>query len=175
MDRLFWGLFFCLLDIKKTVGTAVFDLFPDFIGFFLVMKGMEALAGENKFFDRGRHWSFGMIIVSVILYTGDLMDPDTMTKVWLWALGFGGLAAELVILRQAVRGIGQMEKDHGLDLHSERLRAMWLALAVLGPVCHLLNWIPLVGTVCAVAQTVTGACFLVAMFDTKKRLIYTSS
>ena len=76
MNRLFWGLFLCLLDYEITVGTAVLDLLPDYLGFFLVMKGMEQLAGENSFFDRGRHLAFGMIIVSVILFIADLMNPD---------------------------------------------------------------------------------------------------
>lgn len=169
MNRLFWGFLFCLLDFKDTVGTAVFELFPDFIGFFLVMRGMEELAGENKFFDRGRHVAFGMVIVSLIQYGADLMDLDTMSKVGLWALGLAALIVQLVLLRMAVSGIGRMASDYKLDLRCERLRATWLALAALDPICHLLSWVPVVGTVGQAASLVIGVCFLIALFDTRKR------
>ena len=40
MNRLFWGFFFVLIDVKLSVGSAVFDLLPDFLGFWMIMKGM---------------------------------------------------------------------------------------------------------------------------------------
>lgn len=169
MNRLFWGFFFCLLDVKFTVGRATFELLPDFIGYLLVMKGMEELAGENKFFDRGRHGAFGMVIVSLVLYGADLMDPDTNARVGLWVLELAALIGQLVILRAAISGIGCIASDYKLDLRCERLWSMWLVLAVLDPICHLLSWVPLVGSVCKAASLVTGACFLLALFDTRKR------
>ena len=32
MNRLFWGLFFLILDVFLELGTANFELLPDFIG-----------------------------------------------------------------------------------------------------------------------------------------------
>lgn len=169
MNRLFWGLLFCLLDFDVTVGTAVFGLLPDFVGYFLLMKGMTALAGENVYFDRGRHWAFGLAIVSAILYGADLMDPDAMTKVGLWALGLGELIVMLVLVRKMISGIVRMEQNHGWVLDSQRLKAVWLILAVMLPLCHVLNWLPLVGSICTVAGAVTGALFLITFWVSRKR------
>lgn len=169
MHRLFWGVFFVLLNVKIQVGTASIGLLPDFIGYFLLLKVMEALAGENQFFDRGRHVAFGLLIVSVILYAADLLNPDSMIRVWLWLLQLAALIGLLVLLWMMIRGLGRMANDYRLDLRVERLQAMWMALAVLEPVCHGLRWVPLVGTVCQVASLVTGVCFLIALYGTRKQ------
>lgn len=163
MDRLFWGLFFVLLDYKVTVGTAVIEVLPDFVGFFLMMKGMESLSDRSRYFDRGRHWAFGLSIVSGILFGADLMNPDTMTKVWLWAAGLAVLAVTLVLLRGIGRGIGEMGHS------TERLSTMWMILAVMMPLCHLVSWVPLVGSISNVASVVTAALFLAACYDTIRK------
>lgn len=163
MNRLFWGLFFVLLDWKITVGTAVIGVLPDFIGFYLMMKGLESLAEQSVRFDRGRHWCFGLAIVSGILFGAELMNPDTMTKVWLWALGFAALIMTLALVRMAVRGI----RDTGRD--TERLETMWLILAALQSICYLLSWVPLVGTVCGGVSAAVGALFLTVLYMTLKK------
>ena len=167
MNRLFWGLLFCLLDYEVTVGSAVFEILPDFVGYFLLMKGMESLAGENEYFDRGRHWAFGLLIVSVLVYGANLMNPDAMTKVWLWAAELAAMILQLLLIRRIIRGLARMERDHGLKLGTERLRAVWLILAVLYPICHLFSWVPLVGDVCGIAALVMGILFLITFYGAK--------
>lgn len=169
MNRLFWGLLFCLLDYELTVGTAVFEILPDFVGFFLLMKGMEELAGENSAFDKGRHWAFGMVIVSVILWIADLMDLSGMDAVGFWALGLAGAIVELVVLRKIVTGVGLLERENQWELGGGNLKSMWTILAVMLPLCHLLDWVPLIGTVCGAARWITGICFLGAFWGTRKR------
>ena len=87
MNRLFWGFFLILIDVKMTVGSAVFDILPDFLGFWLIMKGMESLAEQSVSFDRGRHGAFGLSILDVILFGMELMNPDMIGRLWLWGLG----------------------------------------------------------------------------------------
>lgn len=168
MNRLFWGLLFCLLDYELTVGTAVIGLLPDFLGYFLIMKGMEELAVENRFFDRGRHIAFGLLIVSVILYAADLMNPGYMMKVWLWALELIGLVIMLVLIRMIVTGILWMEHDRSLKLRGDLLKSMWTILIVICPLCHIFSWLPLVGDICRMAATVVGALFLAAFWDSRR-------
>lgn len=169
MNRLFWGLFFVLLDYEVTVGTAVFEVLPDFVGFYLMMKGMEQLAEKSARFDRGRHWSFALAVAVVILYGANMMDPDAMTRVWLWAAGLAVLAVTLVLIRWIVLGIQEMGQQ------IEQLKSMWLILAVLLPICYLANWIPLVGSICGGAAMVTAALFLVSLWDTKQKYLKKSA
>ena len=93
MNHLFWGLFFVALNFKVQLGTAQFGLLPDVLGWYLMMKGMEGLARENRRFDRGRHWAFGLMLLSAVLYIGDLLNPDAMAAVGMEFAPLDGAAS----------------------------------------------------------------------------------
>ena len=159
MIRLFWGLFFTLLDHKVTVGRAVIEVLPDFVGFFLLMKGMEALADKSVAFDRGRHMAFVMSLFTGVLFLTDLMHPDTRMQVWLWCLQLCALIIGLCVLKMVVAGLRQMEQSG-----AETVNSLGLVLMVLLPLCHLLSWIPVVGTVGNWAANLASGLFLVSLF-----------
>lgn len=163
MNRLFWGLIFVLLDWKVTLGTATVGLLPDFLGFYLIMKGMESLGSRSNAFNKGRHLAFGLAILSAILYGADLMNPDTGAKVVFWALGLVALAGMLILLRLAVTGCAEMGKDN------RTLFGMWQVLAVLQSICYLANWIPLVGAVCGYVSLGVGVLFLICFYTAIKK------
>ena len=162
MNRLFWGLFFVILDYKVKIGTAAVEIVPDFVGFFLLMRGMESLAEKSSRFDRGRHVAFGMAIVSGLLFGGDLLNLDTRGQVWLWGAGMVSLVIGLLFVRCVIRGL----EDSGR--RTENLKGMWLILAVLQILCGLFSWVPLVGDICEVVSTATGALFLVIFIKETK-------
>ena len=168
MNRLFWGLLLCLLDSEITVGTAVIGLLPDFLGFFLVMKGMQELSAENRFFDRGRHLAFGMILLSAICYGADLMNPASQTAVWLWGLELIGVIILLILIRMIITGILWLEHDNGLQLRGSLLKTLWKILIVICPLCQIFSWIPLVGDVCRMASFVVSALFLAVFWDSRR-------
>lgn len=169
MNRLFWGLFFVVLDYEVKIGSMTLGVQPDFIGYWLLMKGMESLTDENEYFAKGRHWAFGLMLLHLVQYGGRLLDLPAAKEVGLWAVGLVGHGLGLYLLRRMIRGIRKMEESHGWDLQSEKLRAMWLIQAVMGTLAYLLNWVPLVKTFAAMAGGVTAICLLAAMYGTKKR------
>ena len=156
MHRLFWGLFFVLLDIPVTVGRAEIEILPDFLGFFLLMKGMEALASETGRFEKSRHVAFGLFLLSAVCCGAGLLNLKPMTKVAFWALEFFCLAGFLWILRE-VTAEG-----------SEQLKGLWLIVAVVEVLAALLGWVPLVGSICRTAALVTGIVFLLAYWKEMK-------
>ncbi len=155
MNRLFWGFFFTLIDVKLSVGSAVFDLLPDFLGFWMVMKGMESLADQSVLFDRGRHGAFGLSILGVILFGMELMNPDIVGRLWLWGLGMIAEAGMLVLLFLTVRSIRTNE-------NAARLQGLLTVVAVLQILAHLMGWVPVVGKITVAAALIGSACFLVA-------------
>lgn len=163
MNRLFWGLFFVLLDYYVTIGTARVEILPDMIGFYLLMKGMEELAEKSVCFDRGRHWAFGMLLLSGVLFGADLLNPGTYMRVWLWAAGLGTLAVTLGVTRSIIQGV------RALSLETENLNNMWLVLTVLQVICSLLSWVPLVGRICAIVSVATALLFLMMFHRTIKK------
>ena len=156
MHRLFWGLFFVLLDIPVTVGRAEIEILPDFLGFFLLMKGMEALASETGRFEKARHVAFGLFLVGTVCYGAGLLNLEPMTKVVFWALEFSCLAAFLWLLKGIVAD------------GSEQLKGLRLIVAVVEVLAALLGWVPLVGSICRTAALVTGIVFLLAYWKEMK-------
>lgn len=168
MNRLFWGLLLCLLDYDVTVGSMVIGLLPDFLGFYLMMKGLEQLAGENRFFDRGRHIAFGLAVAALILYAADLMDPGVMGRVLLWAAELIVMVVQLVLIRMIITGILWVERDHAVELKGGLLKSLWSILIVVCPLCELVYWLPMVGDICHMASAVVSLLFLAAFWDSRK-------
>lgn len=162
MNRLFWGLIFVILDWKFTLGTAVFEILPDFLGFYLLMKGMEEPATQSPSFDRGRHWAFALALASGIHFGAELMAPGTETQVIMWAAGLVLLAAGLLLIRGILRGLGE------LGLETAAAEGMWLVLIALQSICYLANWIPVVGDICNLVSLGTGLLFLLCYYRTMK-------
>ena len=160
MNRILIGLALVLLDWKLTLGTVVFELLPDFVGFFLVMKGMEGLREETVWFDRGRHVAFALMLASLVLYGGNLMNPDAMTRVLLWGLELGVICGKLWLLRQVLKGCEDFRKDNG----PETAKGMLPVLAAVRLVGHLVGWIPLVGEIAEIAAIVVALIFLAALW-----------
>ena len=155
MNRLFWGFFFVLIDVKLSVGSAVFDLLPDFLGFWMIMKGMESLADQDLRFDRGRHGAFGLSILGVILFGMELMNPDIIGRLWLWGLGLAAEIGVLVLLCLTVRSIRA-------DDHAARLQGLLTVVAVLQILAHMFGWVPMVGKITMAAAMIGSVCFLIA-------------
>ena len=158
MVRLFLGLLFVLLDFPLEVGKMELDLVPDFVGWLLAMKGMQALAGKSDAFDRGRHWAFALSVAAALLGGCKLFAADALTRVWLWAAGLLLLAVTLGMLRLVRRGLAEM------GISGERLKAMELILTVLLPICYAVGWVPMVGKLCQVAAAVVSGLYLLALY-----------
>lgn len=169
MNCIFWGLALALVDVDLTLGTMTLELLPDFLGFFLIMKGMTSLAGENKFFNLGRHLAFGLAIAYFIVFVANLMDPESMAKVLLWCFELAALIGQLMLMKKIVAGVRQLELDENRDLKGERIQAMWLILVLLSPLAHLVSWVPIVGGVCGIAELLVGILFLAAFRECAKQ------
>ena len=139
--KLFLGLIFVLLDFEISAGTMQIGLLPDFIGYFLMMKGLEERA------DPWRHGAFGLLLVSLVVYAADLLSPDAGIRVVFWCVELVAEIAMLFLVRRIVGG-------------QKGVKELFPVLACLRVLTLLLGWIPLVGTVCVIANAVVAVCFL---------------
>jgi len=60
--RIFWGLLFVALDIRIS---SIDLILPDFIGYILIVKGLNSLAPEHRGFRRARVFAVIMIFLSI--------------------------------------------------------------------------------------------------------------
>lgn len=169
MDRIFLGMVFVMLDLNLNLDGCTIGLIPDWLGYWMLAKGFAELAEEWEGFRKVRPAALVMVVYTAVLYAMDLFALSIQEEILAWLLWLVAAVVFLYILRQIIRGIRAMEDDHGWDLGGGKLEAFWLPLAVLQIVAVALNWVPLVGVVCAIAMLVACISFLVALNGTKKQ------
>ena len=143
--KLFLGFLLILLDFNVSVGTAVIEVLPDFLGYFLVMKGLE----ERQ--DGWRHVAFGLMLVSLVLFGADLVDKAASIQFWFGVVEFTAEVGMLMLLFRVIRG-------------SERLHVLFPVLACIRILAVMVGWFPLIGTICAIANAIISVCYLAVAY-----------
>ena len=143
--KLFLGFLFILLDFKVSVGTAIIEVLPDFLGYFLVMKALE----ERR--DGWRHVAFGLMLVSLVLFGADLVDKATAAQFWFGVVEFFTEVGMLMLLFRVIRG-------------SERLYVLFPVLACIRILAVMVSWFPLIGTLCVIVNAIMSVCYLAVAY-----------
>lgn len=166
MKELLIGMALIFLDVKVGIGPFTVDLLPDFVGYYLMLPGLENLGRQSGSFRKLRPLAQAMIAVSAVLFVMEATAETLRSHVWIFCLGIGVLAVELVLARRVVAGVREMERIQNRDLEGEKLRNFWLYMAVIRVITYACGWLPLVGNISTVAALVMNACFLAAFYRT---------
>ena len=171
MDRIFWGMAFILLDLDVNIGERTLGVIPDWLGYWWLFRGFWELEEQWGGFRKWRRPAMVLAAYSAVVYVMHALVLSVRQEFLLWALGLVTAAAGVVMIWLVGRGIGHMEAQYGWDLRGGKLGSLWLYLAVMLVLDGLLGWMPLVGTVCAVAETVLALFWLAVLWDSRKRYI----
>ena len=166
MKDLFLGMVLVFLDVNIGLGAYTFDALPDFVGYFLMLRNLEALSDQSQWFRKARPLTKVMTVYSAALYVVDALAVTVHGKFLSFCLGILALTAALLIGYWTVSGVRDLEQRQDRDLEGEKLRSMWLYAAVIHVITYLCGWVPLVGTVGAIAALVMYVCFLAAFYRT---------
>lgn len=167
MKNLFLGLLFLTIDFKIGLGRISINILPDFAGYLLLSKGFEEMKGQSARFASVQPWTTALAVYSGVLFGAELLGITFGSRIVMWALNLGAMAAGFYGSRVLVLGIGDLEQANNLDLGSGRLKVIWLYWAILEGIRQLIRWIPLVGNVAAVAAIILALAFLAAFYKTK--------
>lgn len=167
MSEMFVGMLLVFLDVNVDFNNHIFDVLPDFVGYFLMMRGLEALARESRWFAKARPVAKGMVVYSAALYAVDALAVTVYSRFLSFCLGLPAMAASLLLGYWTVSGVREMEQLQNRDLDGEKLHSMWLYMAIIQGITYTCGWIPLVGTMGSIAALVMNICFLAAFYRTK--------
>lgn len=132
MKRIFWGILLAFLDINLDLpGGARVGLLPDFIGYYLIYRGLCQIAFESEQLAKAKPFAKTAIAVSAVFYVLDiLLTPG-------WGAGALGIAAGLAfsvlylyVLYLLVLGIQDIETSYGCKIGGGKLRVCLNVLAV---------------------------------------------
>lgn len=171
MSNIFIGMLFVFLDFNLNFNNHTLGLIPDFVGYYLMLKGLRELAGESEYFTKAQPFAKGMLVYTGILYVLDLLAVSAQLAVVAWLMAVAGLIVSLLISYWIVSGIREIQDRYGRNLEAEKLKTVWLYMAIIQGVCQVCAWIPVIGFVGGVAGLIIGICYLVA-FNKTKNLFY---
>ena len=169
MNELFVGLLLVFLDLNLGFGDHVFDVLPDFLGYLMMIRGLEILGGESRFFEKAKPLAMGLMIYSAVLYFVDAMAVTVYDQFVSFCLGLVAMAADILLSYWIVAAVRDMEKRQCRELEGEKLHSMWFYATVVQCITTFCSWIPLVGQIGAIGAMVMHVCFLAAFYHTKKR------
>ena len=168
MDKLFRGLLLVLLDCRISFGSAVFDLVPDFLGYWLVYQGCILLMEYSRYFVWAKNIAAVLSAYTGVLFVLDLFGISTPLALLSLVLNGICIAGSLVSIYWLVCGIRQMELQRAWELAAVSLKTMWKFLSALQLLCFVLSWIPLIGTLASLAGTIVSICFLAAFHKSRQ-------
>ena len=166
MKDLFIGMVLVFLDVNMGLGEHTFDVLPDFVGYFLMLRNLEALSDRSQRFWKARPLARVMMIYSTALYVVKALAVTVHGEFLSFCMGIPELIGCLLIGYWTVSGVRDLEQRQSRDLEGEKLRSMWLYAAVIHVITYLCGWVPLVGTVGTIAALVMHICFLAAFYRT---------
>ena len=167
MQNIFLGMLFAFLDFDISLGNRTIGLLPDFVGYLLMIKGLEEMAAESALFEKARPWALGMSVYTGVLYAMAFLAMPVQLRLLNWVMGVAALVASLVISRWILRGILEIEEKRRIQLQAFQLEQLWKPLAIIQLVVAAFGWFPLIGWICALAAFVMSVCYLVAFYKTK--------
>lgn len=167
MNELFIGMLLVFLDVNVSITGHTFEILPDFLGYFLMMRGLEALSAESHWFEKARPAAMGMAVYSALVYAVDVLAVTVYSRFLSFCLSALATVVSLLIGWWIVSGVQDVERRRGWDLEGEKLRGMWLYAAVIQGITCVCAWIPLVGQMGLIATLVMYICYLAAFYRTK--------
>lgn len=171
MKNIFIGLLFIFLNFDLNLGNMKIGLLPDFVGYFLMIKGFDELIKESEFFDKVRPWAAFMTCYTGIIYVLEFLGASNLLQGFSIILGIISMCISLFILYQIVSGVIDMEKKYQITLEGEKLKSLWTFMAISNVVVYILIFINVFAVFLAIILLIVHIIFLFA-FNNTKNLYY---
>jgi len=164
-------MLFIFFDFNIDTETARIGLIPDFIGYILIVYGLNELINKSGFFKKTKPFAIVMAVYTGVLYAMDLFGVTSDITVISFILGLASTIMSLYISYNIVMGVKDMETVYSQQLNGDSLLLMWKLLAVFSIIIYALVLIPALGIIALIAGLVISVLFLIS-FNTARNLYY---
>lgn len=138
MRKLFYGFLLMFLSFDLSFNGHSLDVLPDFVGYFLLIRGMKEMEAESGLFRNPRPFAVGMMVYSAVLWVGDLLAVTG--EGWLsQILDLITMIVALYIAWMLIRAVQETEESRMAKLNSGRLFAFWKGLAAIQVAARVLG------------------------------------
>ena len=173
MQQIFLGILFLFLNVNLTLGRVALGLFPDFVGYILLLRGAAALSGQIARFSRMRSLCLGAAIYTGVLYVLDLTGLTAALGWGVYLAAIGEFALRIAASAQVVAGMEDAERAYGCGFAAAELRRAWVAAIATGAVSFLTMFFParVLVFIGVIVSFVGGVLFLCALYRTKQAFL----
>ena len=167
MSKMLLGIALVVLELTIPIKEVfLIGLFPDFIGYLLLVFGMKEVSNQTDYYVKNRRFTFWIGVFSLMVYI--------MNAVGYTARGaFEPLLMQLVVvilqpicLFRIVSGIRQMEQDYELKLCSTGLFIVWACMSILSVLTFVLSFFTNLSDLLNLLLTTASLVFLGLFFWT---------
>lgn len=167
MTMILIGFLFLLFQCNLSIGDAVIGLLPSFVGYFLILAGLDELIVENKQLALLRPWVIGMGLFTGVQYAAALFGFTTTTPLLDVMIALVESALCYWIIHRIIAGIAEIEYRLGVTLMAERLKTWWIWMVFLMTCIYVFLFLgPALSLVLAIGYFVIAILFLVAFHKT---------
>ena len=153
MKKFAIGFLLIFLDFNLNFNQFSLNVLPDFVGYYLLLKGMAEMEGENPRFAAPRPFAMGMVIYTAILWVGAILGvPGGGLGT---VLGIIALALHFYIAWVLIHALRELENCHSADLYGATLLKRWKILLGLNAAVQLLRVLASVATIRVVMTLAT--------------------
>ena len=173
MQQVFWGILFLFLNVNLTFGSVTIGLFPDFVGYLLLLQGARTLAGRIARFSRLEPLCVGGAAYTGVLYLLNLFGVSTGLGWVAYLAALGEFVLGILAGARVVGGMEDAERAYGCSFAAAELRQAWQLSSIVGAVsCLLVPWIvPVLSIPAMLANFVCAILFLYALYRSKQLFV----
>lgn len=168
MSNLFYGFLLVFLNFNLTFDSIVINLLPDFLGYYLIMKGLKELTSESDHFMKVIPFAQGMMVYSTIRYILDVVGISSRLGWINVGLSIIVTIFLLYIVYEIIQGILELERKMMTNLNGATLLLEWKIIAVLDIINYLVMFLPLISVLFIFVVAVITILFLVRFHSTKQ-------
>lgn len=169
MKNIFIGFLLVFLNFSLDFGNSRIGLIPDFLGYMVMINGLNEMAKESMLFEKIKPYVTGMAVYSGILYILDLIGFSMSFGIFSYGLAFISTVISLYISYNIVMGVLDTESKHSKPLNGDRLKSTWTLLAVVNIMTYVFLIIPVLSLMSIIAAFIIAILFLVEFNNSKKR------
>jgi len=171
VKNIFIGLLFIFLNFNLNLGGMQIDLLPNFVGYLLMIKGIDELIKESEFFDKVRPWAVIMACYTGVIFFLDLIGVSYQLQGFSIILGIINMSISFFILYQIVSGIIDIEQKYGIILEGDKLKSLWSCMTIFDVLIYVSLFFPAFTVVLSIIAIIIHIIFLIA-FNNSKNLYY---
>ncbi len=173
MKYIFWGFIFIFINFSFKFNGSSIDVLPDFIGYILVINGLNEMMSKSILFAKAKPISIVMLIISSLIFVTDLLGITAT----LGSLNYLRLIVcailYLYMTYNIVMGVKDLEGKFLIHLDGDALKSNWTFFTIFYVLSIILALVPLLNIVLLIVGFIANICFLIA-FNNSKNQYYNS-